>query len=88
MYRAPAASVTFDDVAFLWYIRQGEEPLVSTRGYVWDHVALSVTDLDAWREKLVAEGVTILEDTYTLGETRALMIEGPSREAIELVEVR
>ena len=29
-----------------------------------------------------------LEEPYKLGDTRAAMIEGPSREAIELVEVR
>ncbi len=33
-------------------------------------------------------GVTFLEEPYRLGDTRAGMIEGPSREAIELVEVR
>jgi len=88
MYRAPSSGVLFDDVSFGWYMRQGDAPLVSTRGYVWDHVALSVSDLDAWREKLVGEGVTILEDIYTLGDTRAFMIEGPSLEAIELVEVK
>jgi hypothetical protein len=28
-----------------------------------------------------------LEEPYALGETRAVMIEGPSLEALELVEV-
>ena len=28
-----------------------------------------------------------IEGPYTLGDTRAVMIEGPSREALELVEV-
>jgi len=50
--------------------------------------ALSVADLDAWLAKLRSEGVTILEAAYRLGDTRAAMIEGPSREAIELVEVK
>jgi hypothetical protein len=53
-----------------------------------DHIALKVADLDAWADKLESEGVTFLEPIYPLGPTRALMIEGPSREAIELVEVR
>jgi 4-hydroxyphenylpyruvate dioxygenase-like putative hemolysin len=53
-----------------------------------DHIALSVTDLDAWVSKLRDEGVSFLEQPYTLGDTRAAMIEGPSREAIELVEIR
>jgi hypothetical protein len=30
--------------------------------------------------------VTFLAEPYRLGETRAVMIEGPSREALELVE--
>ena len=68
-------------------MRQGERPLVSSRGHVYDHLALSVADLDAWVAKLRAEGVPFLEEPYTLGATRAVMIEGPSREALELVEI-
>jgi len=41
--------------------------------HVYDHIALSVADL---------------EEPYPLGDTRAVMIEGPSREALELVEER
>ena len=87
-FRTPTAAVTFGDVALTWYMRQGDKPLVSTRGHLYDHVALSVADLDAWIAKLRGEGVTILEAAYRLGDTRAAMIEGPSREAIELVEVK
>jgi catechol 2,3-dioxygenase-like lactoylglutathione lyase family enzyme len=87
-FRVPTAAVTFGDVALTWYMRQGEKPLVSTRGHLYDHVALSVADLDAWIATLRGEGVTILEAPYRLGDTRAAMIEGPSREAIELVEVK
>jgi len=87
MFRAPSAAVAFSDVAFLWYMRQGDRPLVSTRGQLYDHIALSVADLDAWVAKLRGEGVRFLEEPYTLGDTRAVMIEGPSREALELVEI-
>jgi catechol 2,3-dioxygenase-like lactoylglutathione lyase family enzyme len=87
MFRAPSAAVVFGDVAFAWYVRQGDRPLVGTRGQLYDHIALSVPDLDAWVAKLRAEGVTFLEEPYPLGDTRAVMIEGPSREALELVEV-
>jgi hypothetical protein len=87
MFRAPAAAVVFGDVALPWYVRQGEQPLVSSRGHVYDHIALSVRDLDAWIAKLRGEGVTFLEEPYALGSTRAVMIEGPSREALELVEI-
>jgi 4-hydroxyphenylpyruvate dioxygenase-like putative hemolysin len=88
MFRAPAAAVVFGDVALPWYVRQGDRPLASTRGHVYDHIALSVGDLDAWVVKLRGEGVTFLAEPYGLGDTRAVMIEGPSREALELVEVR
>jgi catechol 2,3-dioxygenase-like lactoylglutathione lyase family enzyme len=88
MFRVPSAAVTFGDVMFTWYIRQGETSLAPTRGQLYDHVALSVGDLDAWIAKLRGEGVTFLQEAYALGDTRAVMIEGPSRETIELVEIR
>src|SRR6266511_1124752 len=61
-------------------MRQGDRPLVSTRGQLYDHIAFGVADLDAWVAKLRSEGVRFLEEPYTLGDTRAVMIEGPSRE--------
>ena len=87
MFRSPTAAVVFGDVALPWYMRQGDRPLVSTRGHLYDHIALSVADLDAWVAKLRSEGVRFLEKPYELGDSRAVMIEGPSREALELVEV-
>jgi 4-hydroxyphenylpyruvate dioxygenase-like putative hemolysin len=69
-------------------MRQGERPLVGTRGHLADHIALSVADLDAWVAKLRAEGITFLREPYALGDTRAVMIQGPSREALELVEIK
>jgi len=72
----------------MWYANQGQRPLVSSRGQLQDHIALSVSDLNAWIDKLRGEGVRFLEEPYTLGDTRAVMIEGPSREALELVEVK
>jgi catechol 2,3-dioxygenase-like lactoylglutathione lyase family enzyme len=88
MYRTPSAGVTFGDVAMNWYMRQGDRPLVTTRGHLADHVALAVSNLDAWMAKLRAEGVKILEAPYTIGDARAITIEGPSRELLELVEQR
>ncbi len=87
MFRTPMAAVVFGDVALLWHMRQGDRPLVGSRGHVYDHIALSIADLDAWVAKLRGEGVTFLEEPYKLGDTRAVMIEGPSREALELVEI-
>jgi len=88
MFRSPRAGVEFGDVSMMWYANQGDRPLVSSRGQLQDHIGLSVTNLDAWADKLESEGVKFLEPIYPLGDSRALMIEGPSREAIELVEVR
>lgn len=88
MFRTPSAAVAFGDVALPSYMRQGDRPLVGTRGHLYDHFALAVGDLDAWVAKLGDEGIPLLEGPYRLGDTRAVMIEGPSREAIELVEVR
>lgn len=87
MYRSPRAAVTFGDVMLTWYPRQGDAPLASPRGHLVDHIGLGVTDLDAWIDKLHGKGVEIAEGPYPLGQTRAIMIEGPSREAIELVEI-
>jgi catechol 2,3-dioxygenase-like lactoylglutathione lyase family enzyme len=87
MFRDPRAGVMFGDVALAWYGNQWDRPLAPSRGQLYDHIGFSVTDLDAWVRKLTDEGVTILEPPYRLGDTRAVMIEGPSREALELVEV-
>ncbi len=88
MFRTPTAGVLFGDVSLNWYMRQTETPLASTRGRLMDHVGLSVGNLDAWVAKLRREGVVFLEQPHRLGDTRGLMIEGPSHEAIELVEVK
>jgi catechol 2,3-dioxygenase-like lactoylglutathione lyase family enzyme len=88
MFRTPRAGVEFGDVSMMWYANQVDAPLVASRGQLQDHIALCVTDLDAWVAKLSGEGVAFLEEPYLLGDTRAVMIEGPSREALELVEVR
>ena len=86
-YRIPSGGVAFGDVWLPWYMRQGEAPLEDTRGHVYDHFALGVRDFDAWVAKLQAEEVTFLSEAYALGETRAIMISGPSLEAIELVDL-
>jgi len=88
MFRTPTTGVLFGDVSMNWYMRQTDKPLVGTRGHLMDHVALSVGNLDAWVAKLRSEGVRFLEEPHRLGDTRAFMIEGPSHEAIELVEVK
>ena len=86
--RGPRVNMSFDDIVVTWYPRQGEKPLVASRGQVTDHFGLSVSDLDAWIAKLRREGVKFLGSPYRLGSWRAVMIEGPSKESIELVEIR
>lgn len=85
--RFPPGGVRFGDVDLFWYPNQTERPLASSRGQTIDHIGLAVADLDAWVAKLTREGVTLLDEPYSLGDLRGVMIEGPSREAIELVEV-
>src|SRR5215472_11765708 len=80
MFRTPRAGVEFGDVSMTWYANQGATPLAPSRGQLQDHIALGVTDLDAWVAKLEGEGIVFLEEPYSLGDTRAVMIEGPSRE--------
>ena len=46
-----------------------------------------MANLDAWIAKLRGEGVKILDGPYKLGDVRAALVEGPSLEALELVEV-
>src|ERR1700716_3807391 len=81
-FRTPSGGVAFGDVWLPWYMRQGDQLLVSTLGNLYDHIALSVTSLDAWTDKLRHEGVTFRDEPYRLGDTRAVMIAGPSQEAI------
>jgi catechol 2,3-dioxygenase-like lactoylglutathione lyase family enzyme len=88
MFRTPRAGVEFGDVVLTWYMNQGDQPLAGSRGQLQDHIGLSVADLDAWIAKLKGEGIIFLDGPYRLGDTHAVMIEGPSREAIELVEVK
>ncbi|MCX7282066.1 MAG: VOC family protein [Alphaproteobacteria bacterium] len=86
-YRSPTGGVSFDDVAMNWYMNQTEKPLAPTTGHLIDHVSLGVADLGAWIAKLKGEGVVFLKPLYRIGSTLAVMIQGPSHEAIELMEI-
>ncbi|MDB9702682.1 hypothetical protein OAA86_01125 [Rhodospirillales bacterium] len=87
MYRSPPGGVTVGDVDLLWYPNQGDTPLASSLGQLMDHIAFSVPNLDAWIDKLRHYDVTFLSEEYLLANTRAVMIEGPSLEAIEIIEI-
>jgi catechol 2,3-dioxygenase-like lactoylglutathione lyase family enzyme len=89
MFRTPGVQTTvFGDVSLFFYMNQRGTPAGPTRGQLMDHYAVGVADLDAWIAKLRSENVTFLEQPYTIGGLRAVMIEGPSKEAIEIVEVK
>ena len=85
--REPSGGVMFDDIAILIRPWPGGG-LVSPRGHIVDHWALSVADLAATVARLKSEGIKFLEEIHPWANTRAAMIEGPDRVAIELVEVK
>ena len=49
---------------------------------------MSTADLDATVARLKRENVKFLEEIHPWGSSRAAMIEGPDRIAIEIVEVK
>ncbi len=63
-------------------------PLVSPKGRVLDHIALSVTDVGATLTRLRGQGVKVVRDVHSFGTSRrkAAFIEGPDQMLIELVE--
>jgi catechol 2,3-dioxygenase-like lactoylglutathione lyase family enzyme len=85
--REPSGGVLFDDISISIRPWPGGG-LVSTRGHIVDHWALSVSELTATVARLKSEGIRFLEEIHPWGNTRGAMIEGPDRIAIELVEVK
>ncbi len=84
--RRPLALVRVGSVGILFY--KADQPLASTRGRRADHIAFAVPDLTAILAQLRAVDVVVLEPAHALGDTRAAMIEGPDRIALELVEIK
>ncbi len=91
--RQPRATVTHGSGSISSYPRQcvlgrcgQDQPLAPSRGQALDHVAFTVESLDAWYAWLESSGVVIIEAPHAFGNTRAFMIEGPDRLAIELLE--
>jgi hypothetical protein len=85
--REPSGGVQFDDISILIRPWPGGG-LVSTRGKLVDHWAVSTANLDATVTRLKGEGVRFLEEIHQWGAVRAAMIEGPDRVAIEIVEAK
>ncbi|HTE43056.1 MAG TPA: hypothetical protein VK629_19690 [Steroidobacteraceae bacterium] len=89
MHRTPSNNaMTFSDVSLYGYMNPALTPLASTRGHVMDHFGLKVANLEPWIAKLRGEGVRFLEEPYQVGDYRAILIEGPNKEAIELIEIK
>lgn len=86
--RSPATTVRIGEISLIIYPRQRPNALVSTRGHVVDHIAVSYPDVAAALERLRRSGVKVLEEVHPFGNSnsRAAMIEGPDSIAIELVE--
>ena len=86
--RSPATTVRIGEVNLIIYPRQRPGPLVSTRGHVVDHIAVSYPNVAPVLDELRKSGVKVLEELHKSGTTnkRSAMIEGPDRIAIELVE--
>jgi hypothetical protein len=83
--RQPGGGAAFGPISLNWFVSQSDTPLAPTRGQLVDHIAVSVPTLDPWIAKLKAENVTFLQPPYKFGDLRAIMIEGPSRESIEII---
>jgi len=86
--RSPATTVRIGEVNLIIYPRQRPGPLVSTRGHVVDHIAVSYPDVASVLDRLRKSGVKVIEELHQFGNTnkRTAMIEGPDSIAIELVE--
>jgi catechol 2,3-dioxygenase-like lactoylglutathione lyase family enzyme len=86
--RSPAATVRFGNISLIIYPQQRPAKLVSPRGHVVDHIALSVSDLIGTLERLRRAAVKVLEEPHPFGNSKqkAAMIEGPDAIWIELVE--
>ncbi len=80
-------SVSFGTISILMQPWPGGG-LVSPIGHIVDHWALSTADLDKTVTRLKNEKVKFTQEIHAWGTSRAAMIEGPDRVAIELVEVK
>ena len=93
--RIPAGNARVGNASWLWYPHQcrdsrcgpgRDRPLVRSRGQVVDHIGLTYPELDDVIAHLEAKMVPILQGPYTLGDTRAILIEDPNGLAYELIE--
>lgn len=94
---APSAALQADNVSILIYpveyarvswpkLWDGRKDFDSTRGRAIDHIAFSVSDLNAALARMRAGGVKVLEMPHAAMGVQSAMIEGPDHIAIELVQ--
>ncbi len=91
--RSPSARVVYENGSISSYPRQcridecAEMPaLAPSRGQVLDRVAFTVDDLAPFEARIAEHGVVVL-DRYAFGSGRAVLIEGPDRLSIALIEL-
>jgi catechol 2,3-dioxygenase-like lactoylglutathione lyase family enzyme len=93
----PSASLQLDNVTFFWYPTahvkalygnewKGRTTYASPRGRVFDHVALSVDNLDLTLARLRTEGVQVLARPRTTYGFRSAFVAAPDNVELELVE--
>ena len=82
-----AAGVDFGDVALTWYAHRATSRSSARAANSRPHRAQRRPISTPGSPSCSDEGIDFLDEPYQLGDTRAVMIEGPSREAIELVQV-
>ena len=85
--REPSGGVLIDDISISMRPLPGGG-LAPTRGRIYDHWAVSTANLETTVARLKSENVKFLEEIHPWGSSRAAMIEGPDRIAIEIVEVK
>ncbi|HET9159240.1 MAG TPA: VOC family protein [Caulobacteraceae bacterium] len=97
----PSSSLYLDNINFIIYPVgysrtayrddwKGVDELQSTRGKLYDHIAISVPKLEPALAALGKAGVKVTEPpkTWAGGRLRSAFIEGPDHIAIELIEDR
>jgi hypothetical protein len=70
-HSSPAATVRFDDISLIIYPRQRPGAPLPTAGHVVDHIARSISDLEATLGRLERAGVKVLRGVHRFGSGTA-----------------
>jgi catechol 2,3-dioxygenase-like lactoylglutathione lyase family enzyme len=93
----PSAASQLDNVTFFWYPTshvkalyggqwKGRTAYASPRGRVFDHVGVSVDNLDQTLARLRDEGVKVLTAPKTTAGVRSAFVQAPDNIEVEIVE--